>query len=95
MTRALTEIALGRSANSVERGFIVESREAVKEATAHGIGFGCILDGEIGHDARLKALPVHGLPRSGGVYIVTLRENMEIPAVSAFIRLAGLRHSDL
>ena len=50
VTRALTEIALGRSATSVERGFIVESREAVKEATAHGIGFGCILDGEIGHD---------------------------------------------
>ncbi|BEV10511.1 LysR family transcriptional regulator [Asticcacaulis sp. DW145] len=95
VTRALTEIALGRSATSVERGFIVESREAVKEATAHGIGFGCILDGEIGHDARLKALPVQGMPRTGGVYIVTLRENMEIPAVSAFIRLAGLRGNGL
>jgi DNA-binding transcriptional LysR family regulator len=88
VTRALTEIALGRDLSSVENGFVVESREAVREASAHGVGFGCILDGEIGHDIRLKALPVRGLTRTAGTYIVSLRENMEIPAVSAFVNLS-------
>lgn len=89
ITRAMTEIALARSAASVGKRLVVGSREAVKEASALGIGFGCILDGETGHDARLKALPVHGMPRTGGIYVATLRENIEIPAVSAFLRLAG------
>lgn len=88
VTRMLTEIALGKVPNCIETGFVVESREAVREASAHGIGFGCILDGEIGYDTRLKALPVQGVARTAGTYIVSLRENVEIPAVAAFVNLA-------
>ncbi|MFN3228231.1 MAG: LysR substrate-binding domain-containing protein [Asticcacaulis sp.] len=89
VTRALTEIALGHGAACLDRAFVVESREAAKEATAQGLGFALVLDGETGSDSRLCAVPVAPLTRKAGVYLVTLRENLEIPAVSAFVALAG------
>lgn len=89
VTRILSEQALAAAGVPFSPVLTVESREAVKEATANGVGFGFVLDGEIGEDARLKALPVRGLSRKAGVYLVSLRESLEIPAVSAFMRLAG------
>lgn len=88
VTRTLSEMALAAAGAAFAPVLTVESREAVKEAAANGVGLGFILDGEIGEDARLKALPVRGLTRRVGVYAVALRESLEIPAVSAFARLA-------
>ncbi|WP_140987187.1 LysR family transcriptional regulator [Asticcacaulis tiandongensis] len=87
-TRTLSEAALTLAHTPFEPVLTVESREAVKEAVAHGIGFGFVLDGEIGDDTRLKALAIRGLSRKVGVYVVSLRESLEIPAVSAFVGLA-------
>lgn len=88
VTRLLSEAALSAGGGTFDPVLTVESREAVKEATANGVGLSFILDGEIGEDARLKALPVRGLTRSVGVYAIALKESLEIPAVSAFVRLA-------
>lgn len=88
VTRLLSEAALSAAGGTFDPVLTVESREAVKEATANGVGLSFILDGEIGEDARLKALPVRGLTRSVGVYAIALKESLEIPAVSAFVRLA-------
>lgn len=89
VTRALTELALAWGGATAAPAFVAESREAVKEATACGMGFGCVLDGETGRDARLKALPIRGFRRTAGVYVVSLRESAEIPALGAFLGLAG------
>lgn len=89
VTRALTELALAWAGASASPAFVAESREAVKEAAACGIGFGCVLDGEAGRDARLKSLPIRGFQRRAGVYVVSLRESAGIPALGAFLGLAG------
>ncbi|MDC7675888.1 LysR family transcriptional regulator [Asticcacaulis machinosus] len=88
VTRLLSEEAMSAAGTPFAPILTVESREAVKEATANGVGLSFILDGEIGEDARLKALPIRGLTRKVGVYAVALRESLEIPAVAAFARLA-------
>lgn len=88
VTRLLSEAALSAAGAPFAPVLTVESREAVKEATANGVGLGFILDGEIGEDVRLRALPIRGLARTVGVYAVALRESLEIPAVSVFTRLA-------
>jgi LysR family transcriptional regulator, low CO2-responsive transcriptional regulator len=88
VTRTLSEMAFESIGAPFQPVLTVESREAVKEAAANGVGLGFVLDGEIGEDVRLKALPIRGLTRKVGVYVVALRESLEIPAVSAFARLA-------
>jgi len=89
VTRALTEQALAWVGATPTTALVLESREAVKEAAACGIGFACILEGETGSDRRLKALPIRGFRRTAGVYLVSLRESAEIPALGAFLGLAG------
>jgi DNA-binding transcriptional LysR family regulator len=89
VTRALTERAFEQAGVPYNPILTVESREAVKEAVANGVGFGTVLDGEIGEDARIRALPVRDLDISCGVYLVCLRETLEIPAVQVFADLAS------
>lgn len=89
VTRSLTEMAATKAGKPFRPIFTVESREAVKEAVANGVGFGTVLDGEIGQDARLKALPLKGFDARAGVYLVSLKESLEIPAFAAFASLAG------
>ena len=89
VTRALTEAAFAKAGAPFRPILTVESREAVKEAVANGIGFGTVLDGEVGEDRRIKALPLEDLDMGTGVYIVSLRESLEIPAVKVFVELAS------
>jgi DNA-binding transcriptional LysR family regulator len=89
VTRALTILAHKQVGLEFRPVFSVESREAIKEAVVNGMGFGTILDGEIGEDKRLKALPLLGLEQKAGVYLTCLKENLEIPAVNSFIRMSN------
>lgn len=89
VTRALTEAAFQQAGVPYRPLLVVESREAVKEAVANGVGLGAILDGEIGEDARLRAAPVGDLEATAKVCIVTLKESLGIPAVEAFVALAS------
>lgn len=89
VTRALTERAFAQADAPYQPILTVESREAVKEAVANGVGLGAVLDGEIGEDVRIRALPVRGIDISSGVYLVCLKESLEIPAVQAFADLAS------
>ena len=60
-----------------------------REAIAAGIGFGVVLDGEIGEDPRLLAVPIEAPAIGGGVYAVALPESLELPAVRAFLGAPG------
>lgn len=62
----------------------VASRDAGKEAIAAGIGFGVVLDGEMGNDSRLAAVQIKAPPICGNVYAVALPESLELPALRAF-----------
>ena len=89
VTRSLTEAAYARVGAPFRPILTVESREAVKEAVANGIGFGTVLDGEVGEDRRITALPLDMPENQAGIYCVSLRENLEIPAVKTFVELAA------
>lgn len=91
MTRALMENALAARGLAARVVLEVGSREAAKEAVAAGIGIGVVLDGEIGEDRRLRAVPIAGEAIRGSVYAVAQPESLELPAVREFIRLGGAR----
>jgi DNA-binding transcriptional LysR family regulator len=85
MTRLMLERALAARGLTPRVRLEVGSREAAREAIAAGIGIGVVLDGELGGDARLVAVPIEAPPIRGGVYAVALPESLELPAVGAFI----------
>jgi DNA-binding transcriptional LysR family regulator len=85
MTRLMLEQALAGRGLAPQVGLEVGSREAAREAIAAGIGIGVVLDGELGEDRRLVAVPIEAPPIGGGVYAVALPESLDLPAVAAFI----------
>ena len=97
VTRALFERALARAKVTVETVLEIESREAVREAVAQGLGFGVISAAEMSPDPRLKMIPLRGLgsekggPERGrlemGEYLVRLGERRPSPAADAFLAL--------
>jgi len=89
MTRLMLEGALAAQGLPPQVRLEVGSREAAREAVAAGIGIGVVLDGELGGDARLAAVPIDAPPILGGVYAVALPESLDLPAVSAFVALGG------
>lgn len=96
MTRAVMETWFAEA--GVEAVPVVEipSREAVKEAVAAGIGVGAVFDCEFADDVRLVGAPLDPQPAAHGVYAVSLRESVGIPAVEAFLaHLAALGPSQL
>ena len=89
MTRLMLEGALAAQGLAPQVRLEVGSREAAREAVAAGIGIGVVLDGELGGDARLAAVPIDAPPILGGVYAVALPESLDLPAVTAFVALGG------
>ncbi|NKC31085.1 LysR family transcriptional regulator [Roseomonas sp. BU-1] len=85
MTRLMLERALASRQLAPQVRLEVGSREAAREAIAAGIGIGVVLDGELGEDTRLVAVPIEAPAISGGVYAVALPESLELPALAAFI----------
>ncbi|MGO4404499.1 hypothetical protein AB4Z10_09565 [Bosea sp. RAF48] len=75
---------------SIPSGFILGSREAVKEAVAAGIGIGIVLDQERGFDPRLRAITVSDFEIVAGEYLVTRRETRSLGSVAAFSAVASV-----
>lgn len=88
MTRFLFEEGLSRAGVKVRHKLVLGSREAVKEAAAHGLGLGIVLSREVGHDPRLVALPVAGFAMEAAEYLVALPELAERGAPRAFFDAA-------
>jgi len=89
VTQLVLEQALAARGMTPRVALRVRSREALKEAVAAGIGVGTLFDDEAGQERRLRILPITGAPTTAGVYAVCLEESTDLPAVSAFIALAG------
>lgn len=88
VTRALVERALLDLARPLTPILAVHGNAGVKEAVAAGIGVAPIFASEAGQDVRLKAVPLRGQNLTAGLYLVTLAENLEMPAVAAFAAVA-------
>lgn len=89
MTRLMLERAFAAQGMAPQVRLEVGSREAAREAVAAGIGIGVVLDGELGEDRRLVAVPIEGPPIAGTVQAVALPESLDLPAVRAFIAAGG------
>jgi len=90
-TRQLIELAI---ANAKVRSRVVmeiESREAVREAVAAGLGIGLVSEAEFGHDERLVAVPITDAELGTREYVVCLKERRRLRIVSAFLDQAYRR----
>jgi aminoethylphosphonate catabolism LysR family transcriptional regulator len=66
----------------------IESREAVHEAVAAGLGVGAVFESELGNDPRLAALPVRDAALEVSEYVVCLGDWRRLRIVRAFLDVA-------
>jgi DNA-binding transcriptional LysR family regulator len=91
MTRRLFERAIAKAKVAPRVVMEIESREAVSEAVAAGLGIGVVSEAEFGHDERLAAVPVTDVTMLTREYVVCLRERRRLRIVSAFLDQARSR----
>ncbi|MSO92793.1 MAG: hypothetical protein EXQ86_05260 [Rhodospirillales bacterium] len=87
-TRRLFEDALAKAGVEVQRVLEIESREAVLETVAAGMGIGVALEGETHPDTRLHTVRVSDAPMMLELEIACLAERREAPAIKAFFDVA-------
>jgi aminoethylphosphonate catabolism LysR family transcriptional regulator len=85
MTRRLFEQATAKAKIKPRLVMEIESREAVSEAVAAGLGIGVVSEAEFGHDERLAAVPLTDATILTREYIVCLKERRRLRIVSAFL----------
>jgi aminoethylphosphonate catabolism LysR family transcriptional regulator len=85
MTRQLFEQAIAKAKVAPRVVMEIESREAVSEAVAAGLGIGVVSEAEFGHDERLAAVPVTDVAMLTREYVVWLKERRRLRIVSAFL----------
>ncbi|HXP73388.1 MAG TPA: LysR substrate-binding domain-containing protein [Stellaceae bacterium] len=91
MTRRLFEQATAKAKIKPRVVMEIESREAVSEAVAAGLGIGVVSEAEFGHDQRLAAVPVIDATMLTREYVVCLKERRRLRIVSAFLDQAYRR----
>lgn len=91
MTRRLFEQAIAKAKVTPRVVMEIESREAVSEAVAAGLGIGVVSEAEFGHDERLAAVQVTDVAMMTREYVVCLRERRRLRIVSAFLDQASGR----
>lgn len=88
VTRDVFEAALAdagvRPADTLE----IESREAVREAVAAGLGVGVVFESEVGRDAAIRVVPIEGSGFSVPVAIACLTDRRRLATLRATMRLA-------
>lgn len=88
MTRRLIERALADADLTASSALVIESREAVVEAVAAGLGVGFVSAAEFTGDPRLVLLPIAGAAVDMDEYVVCLRERRRLAVVRAFLEVA-------
>lgn len=89
MTRRLVERAFAEAALAPSSTLEIESREAVVEAVAAGLGLGFVSAAEFTADPRLLLLPIADAAIEMDEYVVCLRERRRLAVVRAFLEVAG------
>lgn len=87
MTRRLFERATTKAKVNPRVVMEIESREAVREAVATGLGIGVVSEPEFGNDERLVSVPVADGDLVLREYVVCLRERRNLRVVAAFLDL--------
>lgn len=86
-TRRIFETAMAR--RGIELGEVLDmnSREAVRETVAAGLGIGVVSASEFGRDPRIKPLDLTGGDLTMTEYIVCLAERRDLRLVRAFLEI--------
>lgn len=87
-TRQLFAAATAAAGVTMRPVMEIESREAVREAVAAGLGIGVVSEAEFGHDERLVAVGVTDAPLETREYVVALKERRNLRIIAAFLALA-------
>lgn len=88
MTRRLVQRAFADADLTPASTLEIESREAVVEAAAAGLGIGFVSAAEFTTDPRLVMLPIAGAAVEMDEYVVCLRERRRLAVVRAFLDVA-------
>ncbi|MNE86700.1 LysR substrate binding domain protein [compost metagenome] len=68
----------------------VGSREALREAVAHGLGVGAVSEAEFIPDPRFKPIRIAGDPASTSTYLYFVRERRSSLLIQSFLQAQGM-----
>lgn len=88
LTRQVLLRALERAGIDIDPVMEIDSREAVAEAVAGGLGIGVVSLGEFGGDTRVRAIPIEGNPVEMAEHVVCLDDRRRLRIVRSFLALA-------
>ena len=88
-TRRVFEGALKAAGVNIRASLEMGSREAVREAVAHGLGLGVVADTAYVPDPRLVRLPPLRPSLHTHPHLVCLAERRQAPLIAGFLALAG------
>jgi aminoethylphosphonate catabolism LysR family transcriptional regulator len=86
-TRRIFETAVARRGLALSEVLDMNSREAVREAVAAGLGIGVVSESEFGSDPRLTAIALAGEDLAMTEYAVCLAERRDLRLVKSFLDL--------
>ena len=86
-TRRVFEAALDERGIAPQVVMEIESREAVREAVAAGLGLGVVNEAEFGEDERLVAIPLRDADITTDEYVVCRADRSAQRLVRAFVEL--------
>jgi aminoethylphosphonate catabolism LysR family transcriptional regulator len=84
-TRQIFETEMARRGLALGEVLDMNSREAVRETVAAGLGIGVVSVSEFGRDPRIKALELAGGDLTMTEYIVCLAERRDLRLINAFL----------
>ncbi|MGE0725465.1 MAG: LysR substrate-binding domain-containing protein, partial [Alphaproteobacteria bacterium] len=87
VTRRIFEARLAATGVAPRIVMEIESREAVREAVAAGIGLGVVSEAELGADARLAMVPVDDPGLVTAEFVVCRADRRRVAVVRAFLDL--------
>jgi aminoethylphosphonate catabolism LysR family transcriptional regulator len=90
-TRRVFETAMARRGLAIGEALDMNSREAVRETVAAGLGIGVVSESEFGSDARLRAIPLAGEDLAMTEFIVCLAERRDLRLVKSFLDVVAVK----
>ncbi|MFQ5755261.1 MAG: LysR substrate-binding domain-containing protein, partial [Acidiferrobacterales bacterium] len=87
VTRQTFQSALAEAGVRPQAVMQIESREAVREAVAAGLGIGVVSQAEFDYDKRLTAVRVHDAQMEITEHVVCLQERRRLRIVRAFLEI--------
>ncbi len=86
--RAAFETALDNAGVRVRAAMVLDSREAIREAVALGIGLGYVAEGELIPGDWVRAIPLADAEMYVNFHIACLKSRAERPLIRAFLETA-------